>query len=139
MASVPVTIEQRIAAASQFNGAAPVGAPTLVQENGILRYAESAAGGLFEFGFTGYWLAELQRVCGNFGNAASVTIQIVTTDETPLVVGTLLAVESGGIINQAGRGVILAPDERIRIITTGASQAMLARCTIRPLLAAPAS
>lgn len=138
MASAPITVEQAVLANSQFTGVAPNGPLTVV--NGVARYAPGTLGGLFLFqDFAGFWLLEVQRVTGNFGNASSVTISVQTRDETPLNIGRIYSASSGGVIQQTGRGVILAADEQITVVTEGATQPMICRITVRPLLAAPPS
>ena len=130
MATLPVTIEHRITAGSQFDATVPSTTPAAA--SGINVFPTATAGGFFVFGYTSQWLYEVQRISGDFADAATVSIRIRNDagDDVSIYEGLV-----GGDVLITDR-FQLAPDEQIVIITTGASAAMMARVIARPLLSA---
>lgn len=133
MAVASFTIEHRITAGSQFNGAAPSTTSTQSTDTGIETFPTGTVGGLFEFDFTNYWLLVIERISGSFADAGTVSVVIVNTagDEISIYEGA-----TGGdvLITDPVR---LAPDEKIKITTTGAGDGMVARVMARPLAHKP--
>ncbi len=133
MASAPITIEQRITAASQFTGAAPTTAFTDDVDQGIRTFPTDTVGGLFTFALSALWWQEVERIVVQFADSATADISIVNA------AGNALSIYTAAL---GGEVVItdkfeLAPDEKIRIVTTGATLAMWARVTMRPLVSRP--
>ncbi len=132
MAAAPITIEQKITAGSQFDGLAPTTVYVDDVDQGLRQFPTDVSGGLFTFALTSLWWAEVQRIIVQFADAATADISIVSAT------GAL------SIYTFAGGGEVvitdlfkLAPDEKIQIITTGATAAMWARVTMRPLVSRP--
>lgn len=135
MASAPITIEQRIAAGNQFDGNAHSDAnPTTDQSAGIQKFAAGTAGGLFVFALSALWAAEVQRIMGDFADATTVQISIRNAAGDDVLIFDGSGTPGDVLITDR---IILAPDEQIRIVTTGATQAMVARVMMRPSVARP--
>jgi hypothetical protein len=134
MASLPITVEQRITASNQFDGAAPTTVAVDDPDTGVRVYSTDTVGGRFDSLLSSHWLSEVQRIAGDFGNAATVDIAIVNGAGDEVLIYSATA---GGtvLITDLFR---LAPDEFIRIVTTGATGAMVARVTVRPAVSRPA-
>lgn len=134
MTVTAITIEQRITAGAQFDGVAPTTTPATDADVGVQVWPTDTHGGLFAFGYGSFWLTEIQRIAANFGNATSVKITIVNTagDEVDIYDAA-----SGGtvLITDVFR---MSRDEKVKIVTVGATVAMVVRVTSRPLVARPA-
>jgi hypothetical protein len=125
------TIEHKIAAGSQFDGQVPT--TTKVIEKDMERFPEDSQGGLFDFEFTRPF--SLVQLVIKFGGQSSWSINLVDTDgtEVELVSGTT---ETEFITTQevgALAGLILLEDHKLKLVTTGASTAMVARCSVDQL------
>lgn len=133
MAVLPITIEHRITATNQFDGSVPTTTYVDDADAGIRRYPTSTGGGRFAQLVTSGWLSEVQRIAADFADAATVEIAIVNAAGDVVLI---YSAATGGTVLITDM-IKLAPDEFIRIVTTGATLAMVARLTVRPLLSRP--
>lgn len=130
MADPFVVIEQLIDAGSQFNGAEPT--TTAVTADGIKKYPSGTVGGLFTMDMTSWWLSEVSRIAVDFGDAATKDIYIVDTTghQTPIFSSIDPLVTKVLVTDKFDLGA----DEKIQVVTTGATAAMFCRVTTRPKL-----
>jgi len=117
------TIEQKITAASQFNGAPPVG--PAVNEYDMERYPTGVVGGLFDFANANP--LELKQIFVKFGGQSSWSLSLVDVDavETVLLSGT-----TETFLANLTLGLILLQGQKLKFVTTGATTAMVARITV---------
>lgn len=116
------TIEQKIAAASQFTGVAPAGA--LTRELDMERYAVGA-GGLFDFANTNP--IQLKQIFIKLGGQASWTLKLVDADavETTILSGTIETFVANTTLNP-----YILQSQKLKLETVGATTAMVARLTV---------
>jgi hypothetical protein len=116
------TIEQKIAAASQFTGVAPVGA--LSRAYDMERYAVGA-GGLFDFANANP--VQLKQVFIKLGGQSSWTLKLVDVDavETTILSGTTETFVANTTLNP-----YILQGQKLKLETVGATLAMVARMTV---------
>lgn len=131
MAFIPITIEQRISAGNQFDGSAPASAGTDDTSTGIRTFAAASAGGLFTYDVDQLWVYEVRRISGDFADATSVSISIVNTAGDEVFIYDAAGV--GGDVLITDR-IQVAPDEKIKVVTAGATAEMVVRVMARPLV-----
>lgn len=133
MAATPTTIEHRITATNQFDGTVPSTTPADDADLGLRKYPADNNGGRFNPMPTSQWLYEVSRIAADFADAATVEIAIVNADGD---VVTIYSAAAGGKVLITDTFKLL-PDEYIRIVTTAATAAMMARVTQRPFMPKP--
>ena len=116
------TIEQKIAAGSQFDGTAPTTTPAT--GNDMLSYPEDTVGGLFDFGNTSPIL--IHQIAVRLGSQSAWTIEIEDVDG--------IAVEVASGTNESSLlltdlDLIVLQGQKLLIKTTGATDPMRARVT----------
>lgn len=119
------TIEQKISATADFDGAAPVGAATYA--NDMESYPEGVAGGLFSFDNDGP--IEIRQFFITLGGQTDWTLSVVDADAAETVV------ESGTTETYFAKlnwQLILLSGQKLKLETTAAATAMKARVTFRP-------
>jgi len=120
---MPVGIQQRITAGSQFNGAASTSAQTVA--NGMTKFATDTKGGLFNFEQNEPIV--VHHLIANFGTSIAHQVFIVNLDAAGAVIaGESLLIASGtatfiSLIPQ----VVLGVKQAIQLTTTGATLAMV--------------
>jgi hypothetical protein len=117
------TIEQKITAAAQFTGAAPVG--VAVKGDDLESYPAGAAGGLFDFANTDP--IQVKQIAIKFGGQSSWALTLVDKDavEVPLLAGTT---ETGLVTTTCNAYVLQG--QKLKLVTTGATAAMRARISV---------
>ena len=148
--STVYTIEQLVAAGSQFNGNAPAlsGSPLLyLDSDGKRVFVDSAndqvegdAGGLFAFPFVGssvLWKIDRILLFLNPGTTSyTLTLSEATLPYTPAATQTLqLAAGTGSVL--LTDVATLAPTEVLTLVTSGGTGHLAARVTARPLIPLP--
>lgn len=118
------TIQQSIPAASQFTGVAPAGALTVV--NGIETYASNVLGGLFNFAQTKPTPVKYAGI--KLGGQSSWTLKLLDGDDN--VLGTVLSGTNEATKYSELTGLILMKGDKLKLETTGATTAMIARLTV---------
>lgn len=122
------TIEQKITAASDFNGVLPT--TTKVLEFDMERFPTDTVGGLFDFENSNP--LQVHQVLIKFGGQTTWSLVIVDVDtvETTLASGTteaeLLVTNQVGPLAQ----FILLEGQALKLVTSGASAAMVARISV---------
>lgn len=116
------TIEQKIAAASQFTGVAALGAVT--REYDMERYPEGTVGGLFDF--VNPNPIQVKQIFIKLGGQSAWSLKLVDVDavETEILAGTTETFVANQTLNQ-----ILLQGQKLKLTTTGATTAMVARVT----------
>lgn len=136
MATAPGIIEQLISVGSQFDGAAGVGTPT--DADGIRRFAAAAAGGRFDFDFAvqagSFESYVIDQILVDFGDAATAVVNILTAGGPTVQ----FAAPGAGVYLFTGP-LQLAWDQKIQLVTTGATVALSARVFARPGRVRPAT
>jgi hypothetical protein len=117
------TIEQKIAAGSQFNGLAPAGSPVL--GNDLESYAEGVNGGLFDFAHPSP--LKLVQVAIKFGGQASWSLNLVDKDSVEVEV---LSGTTNTSLLEADCNIIVLQGQKLKLVTTGATTAMRARISM---------
>lgn len=117
------TIQQKIAALSQFNGAAPAAAA--VQGNDMEAHPAGTVGGLFNFGNSDP--VQVKQIFIKFGGQSSWSLALVDVDavETTLLSGT-----NETFLANLTLGLILLQGQKLKLVTSGATTAMTARITV---------
>jgi len=116
------TIEQKITAASQFTGVAPVG--TVTREYDMERYPTGTVGGLFDFANPNP--IQLKQFFAKLGGQSSWSLSVVDVDgvATALLSGTTEAFIANTTLN-----LVILQGQKLKLVTTGATTAMTARAT----------
>jgi hypothetical protein len=120
---MPVGIQQKITAGSQFNGAASTSAQTAA--NGMTKFATDVKGGLFNFEQNEPIV--IHQVLANLGTSIAYQVNIVNLDST----GAVIAGESILLASGTAASVFLTPQvvlgagQAIQLTTTGATLAMV--------------
>ena len=116
------TIEQKIAALSQFTGAAPAGALTRALD--MERYAVGV-GGKFDFANTGP--IQLKQIFIKLGGQSAWTLKLVDADavETTILSGTTETFVANTTLNP-----YILQSQYLKLETTGATTAMVARLSV---------
>jgi len=122
------TIEQKIAAGSNFDGTAPT--TTRVNEKDMERYPEDTVGGLFEFGLDRP--TDLIQVMIKFGGQATWSLSLVDADDVEIVLASGTTEASFFSTTDVGplAGLLLLEGQRLKLVTAGASTAMVARVSV---------
>lgn len=138
-----VTIEQRITAGNDWNGAEPTTTPTFPgisgtnQPTGVKIYPTDTVGGLFLFDFNSVWLMEIQQIMVDFNSVGTKSIVIRQTGAPDILIfDSTDPLETNILITDRFQ---VTPDASLAIVSTSAANAMFARVIARPLLAVPAS
>lgn len=136
-----VVIEQRIAAGSDWNGAAPAlsGTPLVPDftTKGVKSYAEGDEGGLFEWDFQSFFLIEVQQIKIDFNGVANKSVLIRKSGAPDMLVfDSTNGLETNIVITDRFQ---LAVDEKLVIVSSGAVNAMYARAIARPLHPEPST
>jgi hypothetical protein len=136
VATAPGIIEQQITAGNQFTGSAGAGTP--VDADGIRTFPPANQGGLFELDFAeqdgSFETYIIDQILADFGDAATAVVNIITAPART----TQLAAPGAGMYLFTGP-LELAWDQKIQVVTTGASVALWARVHARPGRVRPAS
>jgi hypothetical protein len=122
--NVSVGIRHKIAAASQFTGAASGGSAS--KDGLFTEFASSTAGGLFNFEQTQSIVAHTLRA--NFGTSIAHAVYIVKVDAAGAeVAGSAIQIFSAtaAFLNLTSR-IVLPPGQALKLTTTGATLAMTA-------------
>lgn len=132
-----VAIEQRISAGGDWDGTVPTTTPDFATTKGVKIFPEDAAGGLFVFDFTSFFLIEVQQIHVDFAGVAakSIVIRGLSGPDIQIFSSTDPA-ESIILITDKFQ---LALDENIVILSAGAAAAMYARVIARPLHPEPST
>lgn len=131
MADQFVTIQQEITAGSDWDGTVPSTTPVIT--DGVKTYPTHTAGGLFEFGYhEGFSLWRVERIVADFNGVAAKGIYIRKSGVPDIPIWeSALASEAKLLITDK---IQLAADESLVMVSTGATTAMYARVTARPVL-----
>jgi len=126
-----VTIQQEITVGSDWDGTTPTTTPVIA--DGVKTYPTYTAGGLFDFGYSeGFFLWEVDRIVADFNGVAAKGIYIRKAGAPDIPVWeSALASEAKLLFTDR---ILLASDESLVILSTGAATAMYARVTGRPTL-----
>lgn len=119
------TIQQAISAGNDFDGAAPGGALTTSPE-GIESYAESDAGGLFEFG--NQYPVEVVQIQIILGGQLTWSISVVDDDDDEIVLWS--GTTEADFHTTAADRIVLLPGQALKLVTSTASAAMKARVSV---------
>lgn len=119
------TIEQKITATNQFSGVAP--ATTKVIQFDMERFPTDTVGGLFDFGLTRP--ARLEQIFVKLGGQSSWSLALVDVDA---VEATVLSGTTEAQIVNTSLKLVLLEGQKLKLVTTGATTAMVARITIDP-------
>lgn len=132
-------IEQRISAGNQFTGVAPSSSPTT--SGGVRIYPEDASGGLFEFDFAPnnlLWVVE--RVLLKLNPAGTTySLRVRNPDgstDVEVAAGSGTDVYLGSVGLESLR---MTGDEKLLLVTTGGTGALMARITARPEMQLPST
>ena len=124
------TIEQKMNAASVWNGAAPVGTP--VSGSDMESYPEGAAGGLFDFENNNP--ITVKQIAIAFGSGTtSWKLELIDKDAVPVEVkaGTSLTYFANFASGEAGAGLILLEGQKLKLTSVGGpTTAARARVTV---------
>lgn len=135
MSTAPGIIEQRIIAGNQFTGVAGVGTPT--DAYGIRKFSPAVAGGLFEFDFAtqdgSFESYVIEQILADFTSSVTAVVNIVTDGVT-----TAQFAAPGGVVYFFRGPLELAWDQKIQLITTGATLDLVARVFAKPGRVRPA-
>jgi len=118
----PTTIEQRVTSGNQFDGTLPDTDPGF--SSGTFAYPEDTKGGLFDFVQTSP--LKLQKVELKLDGGAGATWNLyisngVSADDVLWITGT----DETSFVNT--EPLVLSIGQKIKLVTTGATNAMLAR------------
>jgi len=116
------TIEQQVAAASQFTGVTPVG--VLTRANDMERYAVGASG-LFDF--TNTSPVQVRQIFVKFGGQSTWTLKLVDADA---VEATILSGTTEAFLLNTSLNLILLQGQKLKLETVGATLAMRARVSV---------
>jgi hypothetical protein len=117
------TIEQKITATNQFDGAAPAGAVTRAYD--MERYPTGTVGGLFDFANAGP--VQVKQIFIKLGGQSSWTLEMVDADAVATVVlsGTTETFVANMTLN-----LFLLQGQKLKLVTVAATTAMVARVTV---------
>lgn len=118
------TIEQKITATNQFNGAAPVGAAVL--GNDMESFPAGAVGGLFDFANTGP--IQVEQISIKLGGQTSWTLNLVDVDAVEVLV--LSGTTEASVFDSTTKPYLLQ-GQKLKLDTVGATTAMRARMSVR--------
>lgn len=136
MATAPGIIEQLITAGSQFDGALPTTIP--IDADGIRKFPTDVVGGLVELDFAdhagSFESYVIEQILADFGDAVTAVVNILTAGGPTAV----FASPGAGIYLFTGL-LELGWDQKIQLVTTGATVALQARVFAKPGRSRPVS
>lgn len=118
------TIEQRISAGNQFDGTAPSGDAVLGTD--LEQYPEEAAGGLFDFGLDNP--AEIHHIELKLGGQTSWSLSKRDKDGVDVILWA--GTTETAFVTLAEDRMPILEDQKLVLVTTGATAAMKARISI---------
>lgn len=125
VSAAPVGIQQSVASGSAFDGTIPDTAVTFA--NGLNKFAESSAGGLFFF--ENLRPVALTSYAVYFGASVDYQVAVVSLDDTNAkIAGDRIVIAEGTathITGPAQYGFILGPRQALEIVTDGPSGAAM--------------
>jgi len=133
--AIITTVEQRITATNDWNGAVPAIDPVDDEDIGLRSYPIDTVGGRFgiaQFGFTNQLLWVVEKIVVNFNGVATKSVAIRNTSA-----GSLSYYLFDSIVASENRWtntdkIVLCADEYIEILSTAAATEMQARVSAQP-------
>jgi hypothetical protein len=120
---MPVGIQQKITAGSQFNGAASTSVQSV--QNGMTKFATDTKGGLFNFEQNEPIV--VQQILANLGTSIAYQVSIVSLDSAGVVIAgesLLLASGTAATVSLTPK-IMLGVGQAIQLTTTGATVTMV--------------
>lgn len=117
-------IEHKISANQQFTGAAPTNDAVFDEDLLGVRHAAGSAGGLFDTWPTGTepFPMRVEGIEIDFGSQTSWTLSIISDDSVDITWQT--GTSEGFLVLTSDEEVKLFPGQKVKLVTTGATQAM---------------